>query len=202
MSHFSPPRHCSVYSQSFYRHIIFIACRDVFQKHYQIACNILQKTGKQRSSALCLQAKGVMLDFWNEATENQLALQHRSIKMQNRETRIRFILPCLNFGQHCSKQGEKNEPPRPQPPILNLKGKKKKKCQRLYLFQMTEFKWTHSATENVFSLNCLRQRGRNKHALHASFCYSSLFCFESGASLEEFYICVTVHMYSKDNTHI
>lgn len=95
----------------------------------------------------------------------------RSIKIQKRETAIRFILPCLNFGAALSKQGEKNELP-----ILNFgREKKKKVTEKDFIFSNDWIQMNSQCKkENVFSLKRPRQEGRNKHAPHASFCYSSL----------------------------
>lgn len=90
---------------------INVLFKDVFKKSITWLATSYRKSSKQRSSALCLQAKGVMLDFWNEAIENQLTLQHRALKMQNRETGICFILPCLNFGQHSANKVKRMNPP-------------------------------------------------------------------------------------------
>lgn len=55
---------------------------------------------------------------------------------------------------------------------FTTKRKVTRKAIFFYFFQLTEFKWTHGATKNVFKLNSPRHRGRNKHARHARFCYS------------------------------
>lgn len=121
-------------------------------------------TSEQHISTLCLQANGVMLNFWNEAIDNQLTLLHRVLKC--RTVKLACVLFCFVWILGSAQQTRWKE----WAPAF----KRKKKWQRKTLsFQMTEFKWTHSAKENVFSLNCLRQKGRNKHALHASFLYSS-----------------------------
>lgn len=147
---------------------------DVFNKILLLASQHLAErdTGKRRRSALCLQAKGVMFNFWNEAIENQLTLQRGALKFRGVKLAfVLFSLVWIFFRAAFSKQGEKNELPpttTTTPSLLPyFEFYPKKEWQRLYLFQMTEFKWTRSATENVFSLKCLGQNGRNKHAPHA-----------------------------------
>lgn len=147
-------------------------------------------SSEQHSSTLCLQAKGEMLDFWNEAIENQLTLQHRALKC--RTVKLAFVLFSLVWILGNAQQTRWKEW------APDFKFEKKKKWQRKTLsFQMTEFKWTHSATENVFSLKCLRQKERNKHALHASFCFSSL---SFGLKMEHLCRnCVTFQIYRENN---
>lgn len=132
---------------------------------------------KQRSSA---SARAALLIFftgkrsdarllkWGNTNPTHTAAKH--IKIQDRETSILFS-PSLVWILGSILPTRWKEYPAPKSPSKKVTEKD------FIFFQMTEFKWTRSATENVFSLNCLRQKERNKHILYASFCYSSVFWF-------------------------
>lgn len=126
---------------------------------------------EQHSSTLCLQAEGGRLDFWNEAIENQLTLQHGALKF--RSVKLPFVLFSLVW---ISGQRSANKVKRMSSRFYILGGKKKKKVtEKDFIFSNDWIQMNSQCKkENVFSLKRPRQEGRNKHAPHASFCYSSL----------------------------
>lgn len=88
---------------------------DVSNKILLLALQHLSErdTGKRRRSALCLQAKGVMFNFWNEAIENQLTLQRGALKF--RGVKLAFVLFSLVwiffFGQHSANKVKRMNSP-------------------------------------------------------------------------------------------
>lgn len=97
-------------------------------------------TSEQHISTLCLQANGVMLNFWNEAIENQLALLHRVLKC--RTVKLACVLFCFVWILGSAQQTRWKE----WAPAF--KGKKSDR-ERLYLF-----KWLNSNELTVQKKMC------------------------------------------------
>lgn len=100
-------------------------------------------TNARHSSTLCLQAKGVMLDFWNEAIENQLTLLHKALKCKT--VKLAYVLFSLVWIYGGAQQTRWNE----WVPVYK-RGRKNDR-ERLYLF-----KWLDSNELGVQKRKCVQ----------------------------------------------